>query len=129
MEFERDIQMILRLLGVNGTYQGFPYTVDAILLAIQNRDRLIHITKDIYPDVAVKYHTHWKCVEKNIRTLVEAIWKYGDRAMLEEIGGEVMEERPKNTRFIEMISDYIVSAQGEAAITKNEDADNCKGDL
>ena len=64
------IQWLLHSLGATENYAGFFPTVYAVQLSIRDPERLGLITKMIYPDVAGRYGTNWKAVERNIRTLV-----------------------------------------------------------
>ena len=54
-------------LGATANYRGFSYTAYAVLLCVQQQDRLLLVTKWLYPDVAKRYGTNWKAVERNIR--------------------------------------------------------------
>ena len=57
-------------LGATANYRGFSYTAYAVLLCVQQQDRLLLVTKWLYPDVAKRYGTNWKAVERNIRTVI-----------------------------------------------------------
>ena len=57
-------------LGATANYRGFSYTAYAVLLCVQQQDRLLLVTKWLYPDVAKRYGTNWKAVERNIRKMV-----------------------------------------------------------
>ena len=50
-----------------------------------------------------------KCVERNIRTLKERVWRDGDRELLQEIFGEeaLKEKAPENRIFIDMLAAYL----------------------
>ena len=69
-------------LGATANYRGFSYTAYAVLLCVQQQDRLLLVTKWLYPDVAKRYGTNWKAVERNIRTVITVVWEQ-NRAMLE----------------------------------------------
>ena len=68
-------------LGATANYRGFSYTAYAVLLCVQQQDRLLLVTKWLYPDVAKRYGTNWKAVERNIRTVITVVWEQ-NRAML-----------------------------------------------
>ena len=62
-----DMAMIYDLLfqlGVTANYTGFFHASYAIYLAIQQPDRLLLVTKLLYPEVAKRYGTTWWCVEQ-----------------------------------------------------------------
>lgn len=62
-------------LGATANYRGFSYTAYAVLLCVQQQDRLLLVTKWLYPDVAKRYGTNWKAVERNIRTVITVVWE------------------------------------------------------
>ena len=59
---------LLYQLGISANYKGFLHTAYAVSLCVEQQDRLLLVTKWLYPDVARKYGTNWKAVERNIRT-------------------------------------------------------------
>ena len=58
-------QDLLRYLKIPGTYKGYRQMVTAIDLAIEDEDRLLNVTIDLYPRVAEIHHTTSSCVQKN----------------------------------------------------------------
>lgn len=66
---------LLHRLGVTRNYKGFPQTAHAVELCAEQPDRLLQVTKLVYPDVARKYGTSWTAVERNIRTVSGVIWR------------------------------------------------------
>lgn len=114
MKYEKDIQRVLRRLGANGTYRGFNYTVYGIKLSMEDRERLLYVTKGLYLDIAEQYQTSWKCVERDIRTIVDVIWRTGDHELLREINGGRLDEKPKNVKFLEMLTEYMLEIENES---------------
>ena len=80
-------------LGATANYRGFSYTAYAVLLCVQQQDRLLLVTKWLYPDVAKRYGTNWKAVERNIRTVITVVWEQ-NRAMLEGLARRPLLLRP-----------------------------------
>lgn len=70
-----EIYELLYRLGVTANYTGFFYTAYAVQLCAEHPDRLMLVTKWVYPDVAKRYRTNWKAVERNIRTAGNVIWR------------------------------------------------------
>ena len=66
---------MLYRLGVTANYVGFFQTAFAVHLCMNQPDRLLLVTKWVYPDVAEQYKTSWKAVERNIRTVNEIVWQ------------------------------------------------------
>ena len=58
---------LLYRLGVTANYTGFFHTAEAVAMCVERPDRLLMVTKCLYPDVAKRYETNWKAVERNIR--------------------------------------------------------------
>lgn len=73
----RDIYDLLYRLGATANYTGFFHTAYAISLCVERPDRLLLVTKWLYPEVAKRYGTNWKAVERNIRTVSCIIWREG----------------------------------------------------
>ncbi len=112
---------LLFWLGITPKYRGFYFTAHAVSLCCQQPERLLFITKWIYPDVAKRYGTNWQSVERNIRTIVEIIWKYNPEK-LEQIAMRELMHRPSNSDFISILLMYIfrqypdACAESKAAI-------------
>lgn len=100
-----DIYDVLYNLGAIANYVGFFHTSYAIFLSVEEPDRLRLITKWLYPDVAKHYGTNWKAVERNIRSTVSSIWR-GHSGELSKLAGFPLQDKPSNTLFLEILSDY-----------------------
>lgn len=111
MQYQNETQKLLWRLGVNATYQGFDHIVYGVSLGARETERLERITKELYPEIAKQYNTSWKCVERDIRTVVEVIWNYGNRELLIEIYGEPLEKRPKNAKFLKRLVRYLTDGK------------------
>ena len=108
MEFEREIKTLLRRLGANGSYLGFKYAVYGIQKTIENPDCILVISKDLYVDISFHYKTTIKSVERNIRTIRELIWDYGDRELLDEIFCRKLDKCPGNAAFLDGLAQYVI---------------------
>lgn len=64
----------LRHLGISEHYTGFFYVSYATYLAVLHPDSLLLVSKRLYPAVASHFHTSWKRVERNIRTIIDIAW-------------------------------------------------------
>ena len=72
--YSEDAYHLLHRLGATANYTGFSYLVRALQLCAEEPERLLLVTKWLYPDVAKQYGTNWKAVERNIRTVGRVIW-------------------------------------------------------
>ena len=93
------IQDLLYGLGITAKYTGFFYTSCAVHLAVQQPERLLLITKWLYPEVARQYRTTWSNVEKNIRFVAAVAWELR-RDKLTDIAKFDLNHRPSNSQFI-----------------------------
>ena len=72
-------------------YKGFNYAVSAIQIIIQ-ADTYLPI-KSVYTMVSEEYGVSWQCVERCIRTLIEASWRT-------KMPIRFIPEKPTNAEFI-----------------------------
>ena len=70
-----EIYTLLYRLGLNANYVGFFYASYAVWLCAQQPQRLLLVTKWLYPEVAAHYNTNWKRVERSLRTVVAIAWR------------------------------------------------------
>ena len=94
---------LLCQLGIYPHYKGFFHTTYAVSLCMEQQDRLLLVTKWLYPDVAKKYGTNWKAVERNIRSAIAIAWKCNP-GLLMELSGFQRAERPKKAQFLAMLA-------------------------
>ncbi len=103
MEGQLDIYSLLYRLGVTANYTGFFQTAYAAQLCATQPERLLLVTKWVYPDVAKQYRTNWKAVERNIRAVNSIIWQQGRQA-LEELAGRPLPHRPRTAQLLAILS-------------------------
>ena len=58
--YSEDAYHLLHRLGATANYTGFSYLVRALQLCAEEPERLLLVTKWLYPDVAKQYGTNWK---------------------------------------------------------------------
>ena len=83
----KKIQAILHSAGIFRHYYGYSYFQDAVLLAVECPDRLQSIRKEIYFPIAQTHHTTVANVERNLRTVRDALIKNGGLETLEDMMG------------------------------------------
>jgi len=66
-----DLPNTLLSYGLSPSLKGFNYIIEAVEYISNNED--YQITKDVYPSVAIKYHTSSNRVERAIRHSVEIV--------------------------------------------------------
>lgn len=110
MKRQTEIYDLLYRLGVTANYIGFFYTASAVQLCLEQPERLLLVTKQIYPDVAKRFHTNWRAVERNIRTVGSIIWMQG-RSELELLAGRNLPHRPCTAQLLSILSYSLLSSR------------------
>lgn len=105
-----EIYDLLYRLGLTANYTGFFHLAYAVRLCATEQDRLLLVTKWVYPEVARQYRTSWKAVERNIRTAGAVIWKQ-NRGLLEKLARHPLMEKPRNTRLLAILTSSLLPSQ------------------
>ena len=101
---------IIHEVGVPAHIKGYQYLREAIIMVVSNIDMINQITKQLYPDIASKYHTTPSRVERAIRHAIEVAWGRGRQDVVENIFGYTVSAtkgKPTNSEFIAMIADKL----------------------
>lgn len=93
---------LLHRLGITATYGGYYYTAYSVALAKGQPERLLLVTKWLYPDVARQYGTTWRCVERSIRTVISLAWERNPK-LLSSLSGYPMDKKPSVGQFISIL--------------------------
>ena len=112
------IRELLLELGAPDHLVGHPYTVQAILLVVQDRTYIDSITFGLYPQLAVMFDTTASRVERAIRHLIEVTWARGDWDTLNRYFGNTVSAekgKPTNGEFIARMSNVVKQRLREAA--------------
>ena len=108
MADEKEIKEVLRRLGMGTSSCGYSYIAYGMTLALRDESCMEHITKELYVDIAHRFGTSVGCVERDIRTAVETVWRTEDRELLTELcGGTPAAKRPTNKEFFRMLYGYF----------------------
>ncbi len=98
----------LRRLRVGPHYLGHRYLLEGIQRAMMDMSCLDGITKLLYPDIAAKYGSTARQVERNIRSAIDRAWECGGaEAMCELFDYVPQKESPTNTEFIAVVADRL----------------------
>ena len=76
-------------------------------MCIENERLLINISKMLYTAVAEEFETTPRCVEINIRRAITAVWKSGNRRLLERIMGEPLSAPPSSAKLFAKLYYYM----------------------
>ena len=107
---EHIIVGLLRDLGVPVRMVGYKYLRDAILIAINDTDSLMSVTKNIYPEIALKHGTSSGNVERNIRYVIESTWTRHTERKTDDVITDLfkgMTKKPTNSEFILICSEWV----------------------
>lgn len=101
---------LLLELGAPDHLVGHPYTVQAILLVVQDRTYIDNITLGLYPQLAVQFDTTASRVERAIRHLIEVIFTRCDYEVVNRYFGNSIHPdkgKPTNGEFIARIANVV----------------------
>ena len=101
---------VIQKLGIPAHIKGYHYLRTAILSAIDNRQLMECVTKQLYPCVAKKYDTTSSRVDRAIRHAIEIAWDRGNAEIINSFFGYTIDSyrgRPTNSEFIALITDKI----------------------
>ncbi len=121
-----EVYDLLYRLGVTADYTGFLHMACAVSLCVEQPERLLLVTKWLYPEVAKRYKTNWKAVERNIRTVSSIICQEG-RPLLEELARRHLEQKPRNAQMLAILASSLdtgplaVHGLGKAVAFTGED--------
>lgn len=110
-----NVTEILHQIGVPAHIKGYHYLRDSIIMAVEDRDIINAVTKQLYPSVAKMYNTTSSRVERAIRHAIEVAWDRGDVDVLNSYFGYTIHNtrgKPTNSEFIAMISDKLSLQHG-----------------
>ena len=104
------ISKMLHELGMPSHIKGYQYIREGISLIYNNPSIIGGITKELYPEIAMKYDTTVSRVERAIRHAIEVAWDRGDVDVLNSYFGYTIHNgrgKPTNSEFVAMISDRL----------------------
>ncbi|MDE7185400.1 MAG: sporulation initiation factor Spo0A C-terminal domain-containing protein [Lachnospiraceae bacterium] len=99
--------------GFQARQKGYRYLREAVCIAFYEPEVLASVTKRLYPEVAKRFDTTDKQVERAIRNAIETAWTNGDPETLKSVFEEVYGDgttRPTNTEVIEKLVEHAVPA-------------------
>ena len=102
-----EIREVLRLLGVGGNYSGQRLTAAAVLLTIGEQDRLLRVTKRLYPAVGQQFGCDWRRVERAIRSAAKRAWERNPE-YLTELARYPLNGPPTSSEFVDILASYFL---------------------
>ena len=105
-----EVYDLLYSLGLTPDNTLFFHTAYAVWLCVERQERLLLVTKWLYPAVAEHYKTTWNAVERNLRRAVTEVWE-NRRSRMEEIAGAAIEKKPRAVQFLGMLTAYLLKGR------------------
>ena len=107
---EVKVTNLLHNLGIPSHIRGYQYIRDGILMIYNNNKYINFITKEIYPELAIKYDTTPSRVERAIRHAIEISWERGDVDLMDDLFGHSVNferSKPTNAEYINTLADRM----------------------
>ena len=107
---ENEITDILHDVGIPAHIKGYLFLREGIKMVYDDMNYLGQITKSLYPDIAIKFHSSSSRVERAIRHAIEIAWNRGNIDFIDSIFGYTInadKAKPTNSEFIAMIADKL----------------------
>ena len=104
------ITKILHELGIPSHIKGYQYIREGVGIIFERPETIGGITKELYPELAMKFDTTVSRVERAIRHAIEVSWNRGNIDVMEEIFGHSVDydkAKPTNSEFIATIADHL----------------------
>ena len=104
------ITKVLHELGIPSHIKGYQYIREAVGIIFERPETIGGITKELYPELAMKFDTTVSRVERAIRHAIEVSWNRGNWDLMEDIFGhsvDIDKAKPTNSEFIVTIADKL----------------------
>lgn len=104
------ITKTLHDLGIPSHIKGYQYIREGVEIIFDRPDVIGGITKELYPELAMKFETTVSRVERAIRHAIEVSWNRGDWDLMEDLFGhsvDIDKAKPTNSEFMVTIADKL----------------------
>lgn len=104
------ITKMLHELGMPSHIKGYQYIREGISMIYNDPNLIGGITKELYPELAIKFDTTVSRVERAIRHAIEVSWNRGNWDYMEELFGhsvDIDKAKPTNSEFIVTVADKL----------------------
>lgn len=102
---------MLTLAGIPANLKGYQYLKEAIRKAMINPDIINNLTKQLYPDIAVRFCTTASKVERSMRHAIGIAWSRGRLLNINKrFEADIITpyEKPSTGEFIALIADNLL---------------------
>lgn len=102
---DKEIELIRRF-RVTSKYKGYFWLIEAVRIARENYSKGLHVTKDIYPELAHRHGVPRERIERNMRTVVEKCWE-NNSEFLQEMAGYQLDYCPTISEFLDIAAYWL----------------------
>jgi len=107
--------------GIPPMVRGYQYIIEAILLIIEDSNRIFLLKDEVYPSVAMRFYTTSSRVELAIRHAIEISWSWnGSESLKEQYFNNL--SVPTNKQFLDFLHKRVLQSI-------NNDVDNASIDM
>ena len=109
-KIQLQVTELLHNLGVPSQIKGYQYLREGILMLYESTGLIGGITKEVYPEIALRYNTTPSRVERAIRHAIEVSWNRADYEMMNKMFGHSIDydrAKPTNSEFMVTLSDAL----------------------
>ena len=103
---EKEVCDLIIAAGVPINSRGYWYIREAVLLAVEDRENLMYVTKDLYPKIARRYKTSPMGVEKAIRDAIAKSWATGK---VPDGIRALRNRKPTNSQFVTYVYETFLA--------------------
>ena len=72
----------MRNLGITRNYRGYYQLFVCVELALEDENRMMNITNEIYRPAAKFLNCNYFSIERNIRTVINRVWRTNQKLLL-----------------------------------------------
>ena len=104
------VTKLLHQLGIPSHIKGYQYLRDSILILYHKPELIGGITKELYPEIAIKYDTTVSRVERAIRHAIELSCNRANCDVIQEYfvySINYLKSKPTNSEFMVTIADKL----------------------
>ena len=88
--------------GIPPMVRGYQYIIEAELMIVEDRSRILLLVDEVYPNVAVKCYTTVSRVERAIKHAIEISWSWsGCGSLKKQYSNDLF--IPTNKQFLEFL--------------------------
>ena len=110
IDIDTRITRLFHEMGIPVNLRGYTYLREAIIIMLEDYDYNWSVTKNLYPQIAKKFHCSPSGVESAIRYILDMIWKRGNRDFLSNffnINFALNQKQPTSSHFLTKIIEHL----------------------